>query len=595
MAIKLVLDLAAAVLATPDDVRPFPAVPVRLSLPSFDPGDLDAATTEVVSTRLDVWLIQHLVTVFGLSGNVAHALVTGGWILPVLDGLDEMDIDDTRPLRAAALTRALNHTSAGGLRPMVITCRTSRYRQLSTAPDAVDDTRPAGPEATGREVVQDATVVGVEPLTVQRVVDYLTYRFPDPADPTRIEPRWRPIIDRLTADNSGDPLVTALGSPLRLFLTVTSYRHDASRPDELTRLDTGDQIDNHLFARLVPAVLEQHPPAGREYSATTVTQWLATLAGHLTWQGQHGDSPSDLSLHLLWPAAGERAPRYTGAALVTAAPAILLAFIVLTSWSQSRLIILGLGAIVVVMTWIAARPAVGLRRLDLSAMRTSAGRRRIGRRLAGGFIQGLALGLAIEFTFGFSFGYHFGLEQGPRIGFLLSGLGAGTAFGIMVGLAGGLVFGLATRPSTINRPARLVWEGILHAVAVIAAFGLMFGLTVGLMFGLAGGLPLVLKAGLTFAIVGIIFGLMFVANSPWPRYLVATTILARRGELPRRPAVFLDWAYEAGLMRLSGIAVQFRHREFQTWLTTRDQPADDQATELVNTGLAGTDGKQGIA
>ncbi len=36
--------------------------------------------------------------------------------------------------------------------------------------------------------------------------------------------------------------------------------------------------------------------------------------------------------------------------------------------------------------------------------------------------------------------------------------------------------------------------------------------------------------------------------------------------VPARPAVFLDWAYSAGLMRLSGIGIQFRHREFQTWL-----------------------------
>ncbi|MGH3922537.1 MAG: NACHT domain-containing protein, partial [Pseudonocardiaceae bacterium] len=498
LAIKLVLDLAAAVLTAPDDVRPFPTVPVRLSLPSFDPGDADAATTKMISTRLDTWLIQHLVTVFGLSNKVARALVTEGWILPVLDGLDEMDIDDTRPLRAAAVVRALNHTSAGGLRPVVVTCRTGRYRQISTAPATVDGDQPAGPKAPQRTVVQDTTVVGVEPLTVQHIVDYLTYRFPDPTNPAYIEPRWRPIIDRLTTSRSGDPLVAAIGSPLRLFLTVTSYRHDASEPDELTRLNTADQIDDHLFARLVPAVIEQHPPAGREYSATTVTRWLTTLARHLNWQGQHGDSPSDLWLHLLWPAAGERAPRYTGAALVIAAPAILLAFMVLTSWSPNRLIILGLGAIVVVMTWRAARPAVGLRRLDLSAMRTSAGRRRIGRRLAGGFTQGLALGLAIEFTFGFSFGYHFGLDQGPRLG-LLSGLGEGPAFGIMVGLAGGLVFSLATRPSAIDRPARLAREGILHAVTVLAAFGFTFGLTIGLIFGLAGGLTLVLKAGLTFA------------------------------------------------------------------------------------------------
>jgi len=603
LAIKLVLDLAAAVLAAPDGVRPFPLVPVRLSLPSFDPsGDLETVAAEVVSARLDGWLIQHLVTVFGLSSKVAHVLVRDGWALPVLDGLDEMDIDDTRPLRAAALIRALNHPSVGGLRPVMITCRTSRYQQLSGAPDSADDARPAGPEATSnagqREMVQDATVVGVEPLTVQRVVDYLTYRFPDPTEPTRIEPRWRPIVDRLTAGRSGDPLVTALGSPLRLFLAVTSYGHDACRPDELTRLGTANQIDDHLFARLVPAVLKQHPPAGREHTDTTVTRWLITLARHLTWQGEHGGSPSDLSLHLLWPAAGRRVPRYTAAALMTAAPAVLFAFVVLTNWSPNLLVILGLGTIVVVTAWRASRPAVGLRRLDLSALRTSTGRRRIGRRLVGGLAGGFSLGLAAELTFGFNFGSTFGLvQQGPTFGHL-SGLAQGPAFGLVVGLAGVLAFGLATRPSAIDRPARLVREGLLHTVAVIAAFGLTFGLTLGLTLGLAYGLEygpeyglaLGLKGCLTFAVVGIVFGLMFVADSPWPRYMVATRLLARRGDLPRRLAVFLDWAYEAGLIRLSGISAQFRHREFQTWLATRGQPADNRAAAEANTGLAATTG-----
>ncbi|MGH3624621.1 MAG: hypothetical protein ACRDQ5_23015, partial [Sciscionella sp.] len=44
-------------------------------------------------------------------------------------------------------------------------------------------------------------------------------------------------------------------------------------------------------------------------------------------------------------------------------------------------------------------------------------------------------------------------------------------------------------------------------------------------------------------------------------------LLARCGELPLRTAQFLDWAHSAGLMRMAGIAVQFRHREFQEWLT----------------------------
>lgn len=44
------------------------------------------------------------------------------------------------------------------------------------------------------------------------------------------------------------------------------------------------------------------------------------------------------------------------------------------------------------------------------------------------------------------------------------------------------------------------------------------------------------------------------ADSPWPRYLLACVLLARRRQLPLRPARFLDWAYHAGLMRLAGTA-----------------------------------------
>lgn len=44
-------------------------------------------------------------------------------------------------------------------------------------------------------------------------------------------------------------------------------------------------------------------------------------------------------------------------------------------------------------------------------------------------------------------------------------------------------------------------------------------------------------------------------------------LLAHRHQLPHRPAVFLDWAHEAGLVRLARVAVQFRHRDFQDWLT----------------------------
>jgi hypothetical protein len=63
---------------------------------------------------------------------------------------------------------------------------------------------------------------------------------------------------------------------------------------------------------------------------------------------------------------------------------------------------------------------------------------------------------------------------------------------------------------------------------------------------------------------------LFNCDSPWFRYFVSTRLMARRRELPPRPAEFIDWAYEAGLMRMAGILAQFRHREIQEALA--DQP-----------------------
>ncbi len=615
LAIQLVLDLAAAVLAVADGTRTLPRVPVRLSLPAFDPGDdLDVVTAEVVSARLDSWLTRHLETAFGLPAKVAATLVTDGWVLPVLDGLDEMDVDDAVPRRAALVIRGVNHPSAGDVRPVVITCRTNRYQQLSGPFESTGKASPTEREATSdarrREAVQDATVVGVEPLAALSVVGYLIYRFPDPADPRRIESRWRPITERLSASNGGgEPLAAALGSPLRLFLTVTAYRHPASTPDELLRFAAAAQLDKHLYAQLVPAVLEQHPPAGRQYAASDVTRWLTTLARHLVDQGERGGSSSDLRLDRLWPVAGWRAPRYAATAVTTTAAGILLAFGVLARWPPDVLPFLGLAAFVMLVAWIALRPTIDLRRLDLSGLRTSAGRQRLGRLLAFGLTAGLLAGLMVV-------PMSTVLGQMDRLMVVLK-------FGAL-GLVGTFIIGLGTgpttRPTAIDRPGRLVQQGMVHTIAAVVAVPLIFlftdmlisgglaaglvgalvaglgtwlavGLVIGSASGFAAGLAVGLKGneylgGLPFAVVALVVGLIFVANSPWPRYLFAAMLLAHRRDLPKRPAVFMDWAYQAGLMRLSGIAVQFRHREFQTWLVTCDQPGDGLRPRLLTTGTA---------
>jgi hypothetical protein len=65
-------------------------VPVRLSLPAFLPGPADELSADAAQRRLDDWIARHLVTVHGQRPAVARHLVAKGWVLPILDGLDEM-------------------------------------------------------------------------------------------------------------------------------------------------------------------------------------------------------------------------------------------------------------------------------------------------------------------------------------------------------------------------------------------------------------------------------------------------------------------------------------------------------------------------
>lgn len=83
-------------------------VPVRLSLPAFDPGG-DQVDADMLASRLNTWISRCLTTIYGVVPATADVLVDGGWILPILDGLDEMDPAAAPPVHAMAVIRAINY------------------------------------------------------------------------------------------------------------------------------------------------------------------------------------------------------------------------------------------------------------------------------------------------------------------------------------------------------------------------------------------------------------------------------------------------------------------------------------------------------
>jgi len=594
----LLLALVEAVARRERAASPREPVPVRLSLPAFDPGrDARHVDAAVLAQRLEEWIAGHLAEVYGQRYARALALVRGGWVLPILDGLDEMDRDeadprDTDPVRARAVMRALNHpTEDGSVRRVVLACREPRYRVLAHE-------RPGPSRAS---VLQDATAVYILPLAPHQVRDYLAARFPHPHGPApdgsaRVEERWQPVLDRLALDPRG-ALALALGSPLNLYLAVIGYYQPDTEPRRLAR-HTTDSVERELLQRYIPAVTLQHPLRWGLYRPQDVRRWLGTLARHLDERQSAGRSGTDLYLYELWRAAGPLRPRCVAAlavALSVALPLLIVGWHQLNAdadfdmygypilFDQPNITVLLAGTLLVLAAGLgSALWTPRMRRIDPGTARTRAGRRALVRGLAQGIVTGLLFGFAVRAVIQ------------PILAAQLTGAGTnagevetvvGFAPGLAFGLTAGLVIGLSAVPRTAVRPRDLMIRGMAYT----SAYSLAGGIAFGYVFWLVGTLtvpgtehPGELVDGMQFwtdstvsqlvgTAPGLTFGLAFglalgLSTSPWPRYAVGARILTRRGQLPRHTTRFLDWACDAGLLKLSGVAIQFRHQRLHAHL-----------------------------
>jgi hypothetical protein len=558
LATQLVIDLIEGL---PDgELQPGarPPVPVWLTLTSVDLGGTDSlarASAEELADLLDQQMAAQISAAYQISRPAAERLTRERWVLPVLDGLDEMDA--TRPgasgpvrPRAAAVVRALN--AGTGRKPVVLVCRRGDYGQLARSASAEGE----------EHVLQDARQIVLQPLDVPAISDYLTRRFPGD-QPGELESRWANVQAALQAPAlacQGAGLVGALSSPWQLFLAATAYQDDASNPDELIQ-QPADDLGEYLLGELIPVVTRRMARAdGDHYQPDQVGAWLGTLARHLDQTSNDPElrwSPTDLPLERLWPIGGmktvQRLSTLASIVLVGAlfaAPGLAWVHNSGRWYPDTRPAWFGLvGSIVYIIIWasfFAANTSPVLSRFNLR-LTSHASRRRLTAGLAGGLAGGLAFGVA-----------------GGLAGWLsvrpTAGLALGVAFGLTVGLLFGLTgnFSLAAQPTTVMRQniAYTLWVGL--GLALVG--WLTCWLTASLPFGVVASLVALLALGL---VASLMMGLV-----TWIRYLVGCWLAYRKGMLPRRVGHFLDWAHRANLLRMSGTAAQFRHRELQAWLVS---------------------------
>lgn len=536
-------------------------VPVRLSLASWE-DDLPLAD----------WIAQHLTEAYRLPAVAASALVRARRVLPVLDGLDEMDADPAPGYdsRAGHAIRKLNAYQRGLEKAeLILTCRRQTYQALEAL----------------RVWAQDAARVEIRSVDGPMARQFFTRRVDDLT-------RWQEVLESFGRSPHG-PLATGLSTPWRLTLAVTVYEQRDPRTGYYLRdprtllgstLDTADAVGAHLLGSFIPAATALHSgPRGVSYSPRQVRAWLSVLASYLhrneamaTVVGGRSLSGTDIVLHELWPLGGSRLPRAATVTVVAmtwiAASAILLAQI---SFSFSQRPLVAAGLVVLAATWMMLmgwgvlwpQPS----RADLRRLRSPAGWR--------SFVKWFMVGPLGVFAFGFTFGLT-GRESGMIVFGIVAGLLAGLtgalevsgtlgvvnpkdvvrddfALGLAIGLTGVLVFEFAA--ILTGQPTEVLAIGL----AIALAFELVGALRGLIALGFSGGLSRGLSAGLSGGLSAGLCGL---------RYL-ALLLCTRRWSghwLPWRLGRFLHWCCDAGLIRVAGVAYQFRHRELQDYLAPTD-------------------------
>lgn len=527
-----------------EDRQPDDPVPVRFALSSWDP-----------SVPLESWLAKELADTAQLSKAAAARLVEHRRILPVLDGLDEMDPFGTHPegSRAArALTNLNSYQSGRHKAPLVLTCRTTTYDTFAR-----------------RSRLLDAARVQLDPVGPEQAEAFLTARALDPE-------AWRPVINQ-ARNSPGGTTAALLSTPWLLTLAVTVYEADGD-PAELLALTSQEDLRDHLLRRFVPAATELRARSdGDSYPAEDVERWLGVLARYLADNiraprtiGGQSLSGTDLVPHRLWPLAGT-AVRVVDTAISGATGLIIIGLLIGVSLNDPTQIPATVALGLLLMGWILIASRITWptpKGTELRRLRTRAGRQAVIGPVTVGFLAAAALSLATALPT---------VEVGEPIGM---SLGASAAIFMPIGLICGLAFGLRTN---LERLQTATSER--GPVALVRA-DLRTGLVMGFTAGAGAGIGLVINAVLsnptttyTYMVLSAVVesliaapisgALVAVVAAPiwagaWRRYIA--TLLCTRKRLPWRLGRFLTWAYRAGLLRISGTAYQFRHQELQDHL-----------------------------
>ncbi|NUW41848.1 NACHT domain-containing protein [Nonomuraea rhodomycinica] len=523
-----------------------------------------------VHPRLQDWLAVRLLrdhpalAAPQLGPGAAAALVEGGHVLPVLDGLDEM------PEPAAArLIDALN-ASLDARDQLVLTSRTAEF---ATA------VRQAGRPLTA------AAVIAPRALTPDAAADYLTACLP--ASPS---PAWQETLTALRS-RALPGLTRLAATPLGLWLIRSVTIAPGADPALLTGPLGGDTaaLRGHLLDRLIPALIAARPPGAgpadpfrprRRLDPDATRRYLTYLARAF---------PPDAGRDLAWWRIAGTVPRLratVGALGLTAGLANGVAVGLQSTLTAGLLTGLVFGPLLLLV----ARGAAGSLAAETPGhadLRLRGRTRLLLRSIRGKLWDGLTTGFWILIGSIFASVVTSGLDDFTDL------LIGGAVISLLIGFALALAFGLiawAEHPTlTSTSTPRSSWRAdrslvLLRVLAVGVSAGLVYGLLVGLSSSPVEGLVTGLLMGF---VLGVSSGLGTGTHRAWLICAIAVGREALARRLPWRIMDFLDDAHRVGLLRAVGPVYQFRHAALHDHLAAA---ADDPPSAAVGPAVSGSAG-----
>ncbi|MFF2699766.1 NACHT domain-containing protein [Streptomyces cyaneofuscatus] len=481
------------------------------------------------------WVVRHLVRDYGRSPGRACQLVDAGLVLPVLDGLDELDGPGV-PLPESRAQKALDALAdyQGGLEPtpIVLTCRTSLYDAL---------------EASGRPML-DAARVEINPVEADEAARFLALR----AGAAYREDVWRPVLDELRAHPQG-VLAQLLSTPWRLVLMATAYERN-NDPGELLVSSTQEEATDTLLSHFIPSSVRAIAGGDPRYFPEDVHTWLHAIATRLEERGYGADT---LVLPELARSPDARWARRLYGSIV----------LLFTLTSVLYLLLDGTGSL---DDWGLSALFVGIGVLGMLHLRRDGIRiwRRHDLALPPWGSPLWAVGMKLVW-------------RGPtRWAALVTGLwavlimwralvsdGSGGledwTFPLAMLCAPAMYLGLFS--TYLLDPAAVGPSGWSRGGAFLAWVNLWPG-AVLLVFSLSAGLGLTAN----LLILAAFGALCCAVSGATVMYLCWLMINYRK--VPFRLSRFLDWSHSAGLVRVTGGVYQFRHREFREWLLRHPVP-----------------------